>query len=126
MLPGPHPQKACGDQVLGVVLIEFVARDLFEDEAVVRLVFVEAANDVIAITPGVRSFVIVRASGGVGVARDIQPVPSPAFAITRRLKQSLDDFLEGFRRRQWIAGKRRADRRSRGGSTSHDLPAARA
>ena len=51
---GSLPQKARGSDGFEVVGKEFVARQLLQDESVVRLVGVERSNDVIAIPPGRR------------------------------------------------------------------------
>ena len=58
-------------------------------EPIVRLVLVEARDDVIAIAPGVRlgpvAFVAVR----LGIAHDIEPVAAPLFAIMGRGEQPI-------------------------------------
>ena len=72
-----------------------VAGELFHNETVVGKVVVEGLNDVVAIAPGVRIKVIFVHAGGVGVAGDVEPMTSPAFAIVRRGKQAVDDLGVG-------------------------------
>src|SRR2546427_219893 len=73
-----------GGAGVGLVGPKFVAGDLFADEAVVRLVIVERFDDVIAITPGIGSRLVGFEPFAFGVARQIQPMPRPAFAVMRR------------------------------------------
>ena len=35
------------------------------------------------------------AAGGIGVTHDVEPVASPAFAVTGRGQQAIDHFLKG-------------------------------
>ena len=84
------------DAVAGIG-IEHVAGDLFLDEARVRLVFVEGADDVIAIRPGVRARLVFVVAVGVAVVDDIEPKPSPTFAETRRGEQLLNEPRVGVR-----------------------------
>ncbi len=77
---------------------QFVGGELFEDEQVIRLVLVEAADHVIAISPGVeviRVFALpLDVPLGVAVAGRIQPVPAPSFPVVRRTEQPIDHFVE--------------------------------
>ena len=76
---------------------EKVAGDVFADEGVVGDVFVEGAGDVVAILPGVEFVVVVLVAVGFGEADEIEPVPSPAFAVVGRGKEAIDDFGVGLR-----------------------------
>ena len=71
--------------------VEFVAGDLFGEEGVVRLVLVERADHVVAVSPGIGAVEVVLEAVGVGVARNIEPVPAPTFAVVRRGEQPIDE-----------------------------------
>src|SRR5437899_7805618 len=75
VLPRSHPQKSNGDRHLRVVSVKLIAGELLDDEAIERLIGVEAANDVIAIAPGIWPLKIIREAGRVGVANHIEPMP---------------------------------------------------
>ena len=81
------PQVAGRDPRFGRIGRELIARDLFLNELVVRFVFIEGADDVIAISPGIVAIAIVLKASGIGVANHIQPVPAPSLAVVRRSKQ---------------------------------------
>ena len=70
--------------------IELIAGNLLPDEEVVRLVAVERVDDIVAVTPRVRHVGVALITGGVGVAREIEPVAPPAFAVVRIVKQPID------------------------------------
>src|SRR6185503_19675805 len=67
---------------------QLVSGKLLDDEDIVRLVFVETANHIIAISPCKRIIRVLAVASnlafGVAVASRVQPVPSPTFAILRR------------------------------------------
>jgi hypothetical protein len=69
---------------------KFVRGKLLDDEDVVGLVFVEAANDVIAIRPGKGVVGIFAVAANlafrVAVAGGVEPVAPPAFAVVRRVE----------------------------------------
>ncbi len=65
---------------------------------VVRQILIERLDHVIAIAPGIRIAMILVVAGGIGVPGDIEPVASPALAVTRRGQQTVDDFFEGLGR----------------------------
>ena len=74
-----------------------VAGDLLDDELVEGLVAVERLHDPVAIFPdGAR--LIEGVAVGIGVARQVEPVPAPALAVVRRGEQPIDHFLVGVRR----------------------------
>ena len=76
--------------------MQFVAGQLFLDEAIPGLVGVERADDVVAITPCVGADrICVGVAVGVGVARDVEPMASPAFAVGLGGQQTVDQFREG-------------------------------
>ena len=107
-----------------LVVGQFVAGELLEQEAVVRLVGVEDADDVVAIAPGVRPGQILLALAlGVGVAGQVEPVPAPALAVARRGQQPVDQLLVGVG--SLVARGRPGPRRARAaGRSGRTTPAA--
>ena len=91
--PRPHPQEADRDQHLGVIWSEFISRDLFADELIVRLVSVERTDDVVAVSPRIRTLVIVRITRRVRIASYVQPMLPPALAIPRTFEQAIHQTL---------------------------------
>ena len=95
-----HCEETGGHDVFlflfGVSRRHQVARHLFLDELVVRLVLVEGFYDVIAVTPGLGIGEIALHPGGFGVTGDIHPVPAPTLAELAGGKQFVDHLLEGF------------------------------
>ncbi len=71
-------------QGVGLVRKQLIARQLFLHEAVERLVAVEGTHDVIAVAPGVGPHLVVLVPVALGVARDVEPVATPALAVVRR------------------------------------------
>ena len=75
-------ESRCGDAVVRDVL-QYVTRDLFACEVDVRLVVVEGADHVVAVSPGVFPGEVALKALAFGKARDIEPVASPALAVVR-------------------------------------------
>ncbi len=75
------------------IFAEQIARELFPDELVVRLVLVERANDVIAIRPGVVARRVHLEARRLGEPHHVQPVPRPPLAVARRRQQPLHQSL---------------------------------
>ncbi len=71
-----------------------VPRDLFAYEFVIGLVHVEGIDDVVAIQTCLRNGVVGVFAGGVSVAGEVKPMPSPAFAVARRGEQLIDQLRE--------------------------------
>ena len=94
VLPRAHPQEARRQDGLRVAREQLIASNLLEHEAVVGLVVVERADDVIAITPGIGPLVVVREACRICVARHVKPVATPALAVTRRSQEAIHDFRE--------------------------------
>src|SRR4029453_2327738 len=67
---------------------------LLDNELIVALVLVETANDVVSIAPRIRAFVIIRIAPRVGVAHDVEPVPSPLFPVAWRSEQPFHHFVK--------------------------------
>ena len=91
IVAGPHAR-------LRLVRIQLVCRDLLFGEAVVRLVVIERLDHIIAEAPGLQIVRILLEAGGVAIAHQIQPMPSPLLAIARRGQQRIDQMLPGLRR----------------------------
>src|SRR5262249_19361786 len=81
VLPRAHSQEARGDQALRVTGLPLVACDLFEYKLAVRLVLIEAADDVVAVAPGVGTLEVIGVAVGIGVTDDVEPVTRPALAV---------------------------------------------
>ena len=97
-VPRARGEEAGGDDGLRVGGGEDVAGDLLADEAVVGLVRVERGDDVVAVAPGVRAELVTFETMRVGIVGDIEPVAGPAFAVTRRGQQLVDQLRVGVRR----------------------------
>ena len=79
LVPGPGDQETRRG-----VLTEDVPGQLFPDELIVRFIFIEAPDDIIAIGPGIRPRVVHLEPVGFGEPDHVQPVPGPALAVARR------------------------------------------
>ena len=64
--------------------LQQVAGELFADELVVGDVGIEGADQVVAVTPGLRDSGISFAPVRVGVADEVHPVAGEVFAVARR------------------------------------------
>ncbi len=105
-----HAEKAGCHQVVvqlwrdlrGVLVIgQLVARKLFQKEAIVRLVGVERADDIIAVPPSMRPRQILFALPfGVRVAGEVEPVTAPTLTVPRRGEEPVDPLLVSVR--VWI------------------------
>lgn len=107
---GGHAEKAGGDEPLASLGVlggggrvgvafegEFVAGELFEQEAVEGQVLVEGADDVVAVFVGVGPRgVVVGVTVRIGIPGDVEPVPGPAFAIAGRGQEFIDQTFVGF------------------------------
>ena len=78
---------------------ELVPGNLFDQEAVERLIAIERFDDIIAKAPGFGKMTIVFESLGFGKSRQVKPVLRPAFAVMRAVEQPIDHALEGIGRR---------------------------
>src|SRR5579884_4319655 len=71
-----------------------IAGQLLDDELIERLVLVQGVDDPIAVFPdGARRIDAVAV--GVGVARQVEPMAAPPFAVVWAGQQPLDDALVG-------------------------------
>ena len=92
---GMVAEKAGGGESFGAGVGEFVAGELFVEEAVVGFVGVEGGDDVVAVTPGVGTVEVVFLAVGIGVAGEVEPVASPAFAVVRGGEEFVDEIGPG-------------------------------
>ena len=82
---GPFPQRPDRHGVLhgfGLFRPEFVAADLFHEETVVGLVFVQAADDIVAVAPRLFIEDVRLVAARIRVAHHIQPMTRPALAMS--------------------------------------------
>jgi hypothetical protein len=86
-------EVAGGDDGFGVVREEFVAGELFHDEAVPWLVRVEGSDDVVAIAPCVWAVVVGFIAVAVGVADEVEPVAGPALAVLWGREETVDEVF---------------------------------
>src|SRR5262245_38940096 len=108
--------KARCDQGFSIARENLIARDLFPDEAVIGLVGVKRAHDVVTVAPRVRPFLVSLVTVGIGIARHIEPAKGPALPVVRRSKQPVHCFFIrpvssiveeefDFGRRRWHTGQ---------------------
>ena len=86
-----------GDWTVVVTKWQFIGGDLLNDELVIRQIFIERADDVIAIGVRIRKarfFVAADVTLGVRVTRHVEPMPRPTFAVLRRGEETIYDFGE--------------------------------
>lgn len=95
VIPQTEPVIPRGDDRVVRDLRQFVTSQLLTHKLIIRLVVVEGSNHVVAITPRVRLIAVAFKAVGVGTAHDIEPMPSPAFSIAGRLKQSVNHGFKG-------------------------------
>ena len=101
-----------------------VGRKLLQDEPVVGQVAIEGGKDVVAIGIGPVEVGILEedVALGVGISGDIEPVSSPAFAVSRRCEQPIDQpgvgvgRIVGFEGRDLARGGRQPDQVEGGAS----------
>jgi len=101
-------QKAGGHALVLRGVGQQVARDLFDDEAIVGEVAIEGVDDPVAIEPDEARRVFFVAVG-IGIARGVEPHARPALAIVR-LRRAADLPVSGRRRGSGRRGRRRVQR----------------
>ena len=70
-----------------------VASELLAREFIERHVSIDGVDDPITPTPRPWTLPVFLVTIGVGIAGEIEPVPSPALAKMRRVEQAIDDTL---------------------------------
>ena len=103
-IPGACGKKTSRYSCFRIFGLEHVACNLLPEKNVVRLVLVECFDDVVAISPCIRTKLVALETVRVGVVRNIQPVPRPAFAVTRAGKKFIHEHRVGVG--SWIVHKR--------------------
>ena len=73
--------------------LEFITCQLLLDEFIIRFVFVERVNDVIAVSPHVRLICIALITVCFCVPDKVKPMPSPLLTISWRLQNFINEFL---------------------------------
>ena len=81
---------AADDEAGRFIHAERVAGELLEDEAIERLVFVERADDVVAIRPRVPARGVGFEAVRFREADDVEPMARPTFSLLRRGEQPFD------------------------------------
>ena len=97
-IPRPGGDEPRRDNRVRVARVEYVPSDLFLDKAIVPLVLIERADDVIAVRPRVIAAFVLVVTMRVAVVDDVEPVPTPALAVARRGEQPVDQLLVSPRR----------------------------
>ena len=98
VVPNAEPIEAGGDDGVGVGRGEFIAGELLAEEAVVRFVGVEGADDVVAEAPRVRLVAVALVAVALGEAHEVEPVAAPLLAVARRVEQTVNQQLPRARR----------------------------
>ena len=83
VIPDSQSVVASRDDRVGSRWFKFVACELLFDELSVRLVLVEALDDVVAVSPDERLRAVAFVAVAFGVADQVEPVSAPAFAVLR-------------------------------------------
>src|SRR5207253_5052415 len=103
VVPDAEAPEAGGDEGIVGDVFDLVAGVLLADELVVGFVFVQGADEVIAVAPGVGFFTVALVAVGLGVANDVEPEAGPALAVAGGGEEVIDHFLESAIR--WIGGE---------------------
>ena len=90
---GSGHQESGGDHAFAGDRRQHVAGDLLPGEIQVRLVPVEAPDDVVAIGPGVFPERVPLEPLALGETHDVEPMPPPAFTVAGRSEQPIDQLL---------------------------------
>ena len=90
----------------GRINTQGVSGKLLKEKAIVGQVAVEGVDHPVAIRPGMLAECVVFIAPRVGVADDVEPVLRPAFAVSRRSEQPIDERLHGL---QTLVGDERLD-----------------
>ena len=98
VVPDAQPVKAGRNDRIGTRRRQFVARQLLADELIIRLVVVQRADDVIAISPGMRLDAVALEAVRLRETDQVEPVSRPTLAVVRRVQQVVDDLSESLRR----------------------------
>jgi hypothetical protein len=92
---GAEPQETGRDHRFLRVGRVLVARELFTNELIVRLIVVERFDHVIAIAPRLGTIHVELEAARIGVANQVEPVARPSLAVMRTGEQPVDQSLPG-------------------------------
>ena len=95
VVPDAQSQVAGGDDRRRGRVVEFVAGELMGQELVIRHVRVQRVDHPVAVAPGGRLLAVALVAVRLRVADEIEPVPSPAFAVVGRCQQAVDQAFPG-------------------------------
>ena len=99
-VPRSDCQKPGGNDRLGLFLIAFcgnqIASDLFDEKSVEGFILPECIDHPVAVSPSLIVRNIHIASGGLGVAGHVEPMPCPLNGKCFALEELVDDLLDGF------------------------------
>ena len=91
-------EKSCGAEDIRIRRSQFITCQHFDNHLVIRFVIIERFDNPVTPAPemslAVTDFVNASTSIPIAVTPDVHPVASPAFAILRASKQSVNDFLK--------------------------------
>ena len=90
VVPSAGPNHAGGDDSLFRAIRQLVTGQLFGDEAGVGHVVIQRVDYPVTVTPYVRFEFVPLVAVGLRKSDEIEPVTSPAFALTRGRQQAVD------------------------------------
>ncbi len=79
------------------IIHQLIACELFQQKTIVRLVGIQGANHVVAVTPGHGTDLIGRelSSFRIGIAGEVEPVAAPALTIAGRGEEAINHLVVG-------------------------------
>ena len=90
LVPRAGDEESGGCHHLRIGGLDEVTGDLLANELRVRLVAIERVDHIVAISPRMEALEVMLAAVGLAEAHDIQPVPAPALAVSRRGQEPVD------------------------------------
>ena len=93
-----------------------IARNLLDDELVIRLVVVQRGDDPVAPSP-LLTWQVFLVAIAVGIARGIEPMATPLLAVVGRGQEAVDHSLHGRICRQGMGGRKGIELRQRRGQS---------
>ena len=93
-IPRAAGDEAQRDDAVRLLRVEHVSSKLFLDESRPGLVAVQRADDVIAIGPRGDAELVLVVAMRLAEVNDIEPVPRPAFAVTRAGKEAIHEMFD--------------------------------
>ena len=96
---GAERQHGRGDDAVRSHRFDHVARQLLAGEEEIRFIGVEAADDVVAVGPGVIAREVALEALAFREPDQVEPMARPALAVVWRSQQAVQQFFVGARRR---------------------------